>query len=802
MRKFFKLEGLLVLSLAGLAGLTAAGCQVDPAASEADAGTGGSGGNGGGGAQTDAGSGGAVVPGGDCASLGPINCVLRADCVADGDACRDAADADCSLLRADQCPARVDCVTQLDVFGDFADCRGVADAPCSLLDESRCGGRDDCAWDGTHCGLPAVACEDRVTADDCTAAACHWYGEACHTDAEPARCDQPDEGTCLNAGCEWGDNGCHEPVVVMTCPELAQAACLARAECVWQGDHCDRDPVSIPCAELDLNACAVRNDCAIDPVSATCVIRPVGACEQLDQPSCAARPDCVAEYNAPPGCDCGGAAGGAAGDAAAPAPACPPDDPNCNPACDCVGAFVACHNPVALDCTAVASDVCDQTPGCHTEVGCAPCPPGVACPDICQQILTCVNNDPGAACAIMVDANSCFSNPACDWTPIPGCAGGGEVPPPCDCPPDDPNCACAGIAVPVQDACFACTPRAVVGPCEALPADICAVTPGCHLEAPPCDCGWDAAGRPIACECPSVCVTDIFPCSYFDAASCQSDPMCEWFDNGGGPVPVPPPVPGDCGCAPGDANCACGGGGAAVAPAGFCQVRVVEPCAVTPVDQCDATPGCGVIELLPPCAPCPDGVDCPACDPVPVCVPLNQICGGLDEAACTADLRCLPQTIQVCQGGGGACPPGVDCPPPEPPVCQDQFFCSEAANACVRLDEMACAAQPGCGALWNADGTFSTCWPLNQCDGLDQAQCGAVPGCLGQLIPGPCGCVVDPNGREICDCAPDAFLCTPDNGGAVPPPPPPPVDPGQACVADADCPAGAFCAQGACVFPL
>lgn len=53
------------------------------------------------------------------------------------------------------------------------------------------------------------ACEDYTTKEECEAAGCYWYGNACHS-APPALCeDIITQADCLASGCFWYNNGCH-----------------------------------------------------------------------------------------------------------------------------------------------------------------------------------------------------------------------------------------------------------------------------------------------------------------------------------------------------------------------------------------------------------------------------------------------------------------------------------------------------------------------------------------------------------------------------------------------------------------
>jgi hypothetical protein len=652
-------------------------------------------GGGGSGGDGDSGVGGGVVPG-PCDTLSEDACATRDDCAFDGEDCTDAEGAACANLGEAQCDARLDCFAREDVFGDFARCLPVGEALCHQLDTERCASRDDCEVRDGACQAPEVPCADHAgDRAACEAAACFWYADTCNETAEPGRCDQPDEASCVAADCAWSNaRGCTEPMPSMECEDLGMAACTARPDCLWDGNACTRDPGEIPCAELDMLACAVRNDCAFDPSTGTCGERPDGGCNALDEQSCRMRPDCEAVFG-PTDCDCGGEV---------PAPDCPPGEMCDPPQCVCPEAFVSCQPRVA-DCGNVPAEVCDATPGCHLEEGCAPCPEGQICPAICEIVVLCVADAPNACDGL--DPDTCRQRQDCRLEEQVVCdpaMGGGAEPP----PPD-----------------------------------------GDRIIAPPCG------------EVQLVCVPagpqpgDCF--AYLDAATCFSDPACEWFVNGGAPDGgggmEPVPFGGeDCACAPDQPDCGCGGGAVPPFPGeGFCGFRQVifDPCGMVDPALCDQTPGCASVGQVD-CPPCEPGVPCADCVPAQ-CVTVDQLCANyFDAASCDADDRCVPENFEVCNGGGFECPPGRECPPPEPPVCEVWFQCLAAPSPCDGLPVDACLSTPGCHI----------------------EEFGA---------PGVCECRIDANGREVCECfgGEPVQVCMQDEPGQPPvepqPEPLPPV---------------------------
>lgn len=781
-----------------------------------------------------------------CALLREAQCTGRDDCAPRLDVtggfidCQPLAEVPCGMLDEARCGARDECVWT----GESC---GLPTPACDTWGDAGTCEASGCFWwaDACHADRAPRLC-DEPDRDACVAAGCEWTPDGCREPDEPPMvCESLSEVACsARADCVWAGDHCETDRSGMACEALTPEECALRNDCSFD----PRSGACIvraegPCEQLDENACVVRPDCApqyqqpvdcvppqdgmgggggADPGEPAEPVDPAnGGGEGAPQPS----PD-------EPPAD------------AAPAPPCPPDDPNCmeDPPQGCLPVFIGCgpnEPPPPALCDGLDPETCSVTPGCHLEEGCAPCPEGQICPAVCELELLCVAdagpacwnltpdqcvNTPGChleggmgacdcfidadgreicecfegdaicapdapqGCGVIFDEGTCWNTPGCTWELSPDCDGGGAVPG-CDCDPADPNCACDALIAP---ACGRCIDILPPDPCAGLPAEQCLPEFGCMLVGIPCDCGVDENGQPIMCDCDGgqFCVPAPAPCSYFDEASCWADPACEWFGFGADPLP-----PEDCGCPPDDPACDCGG--RPFPGEGFCQVRWIEPCGATPVEACEATPGCGIQELMPPCAPCDPDLPpeaCPVCEPVPVCAPLDQICGGLDPASCADDPRCEVFVGEACQGGGVDCLPGQPCPEPEPGVCEVFEYCGAARNRCVNIAADVCAMMASCVALTDEAGNFDICWDANVCDGLNAVQCDSHPSCHLEILDGPCGCFIDESGREICECAPGGEWCVPD---FQPPPPPPP---GAECRADADCPApGAPGCQAMCV---
>lgn len=645
-------------------------------------------------------------------------------------------DGPCSELDEDGCDAREDCAPRRDVFGAFVDCQRIEDVPCSMLDLEICERHPGCQIDEDICSPIPVACADQPDQRSCVGAGCHWWDDACHDEAEPARCDQPDPASCENAGCTWGDGGC-EPTPP-ACADLdRQATCDARPDCRWNNNRCEVDPGEMSCAELDMRTCAGRADCVW--AGEACRDRPEGACEELDYEACAMRPDCESNNcNCPPDaqCDCENQCWTRVFDCAnVPIDACE-RTPGCmiesRPSDDCFGGGGggAMQDPIACPeeqfcvpdeafrCAQLDPRACEADPGCHLEWvdngNCggfddgrgdadraAPFPgdPG------CQEQVCLPGGDGRVACEEIQDARECAATPGCMITEVCACDQP-AMDPACQCEPGAP-CPCL-IAPPPPCECPICMDDPNFG-CNGRDFDACVNDPSCRwewgggMEPVPggggCVCRVDADGREI-CECfegapvppdEGWCVDNVQPewCEGIgDERQCLENPECEWvgFDCGGCFIDER----GNEVCQ----DCPMGGG--------FCQTRWMDPCAGLDEDICVRNEGCEWVpdanggaedpnqpEPIPmplparpapcPCVETPEGEIICECDPVP-----PPPVGGYCQLAPPPGEQCWGHDLDACEAD------------PECAVLEGGFDMMPAADGCVPCDEDRC--EP-CAAL-------------------------------------------------------------------------------------------------------
>lgn len=250
---------------------------------------------------------------------------------------------------------------------------------------------------------------------------------------------------------------------------------------------------------------------------------------------------------------------------------------------------------------------CDCAPGedCACGGGAMPEPWGY-----CQVRSTKPDN-----CYDVADEYSCYSIPGCEWIYMRD-----EAPPDCICLEGDPNCGCGGMPYPVGY----CQPMTTYGCWDYYDEYSCGSDPSCMWfsdgtdggsDIAPCECAPDDAN----CACtmpvpapggycgdryvePQGCV------SYYDEYTCISDPTCAWqaLDDGM-----------QCDCDPAYPDCAC------FAPpmSGYCYDAPQNECDFQGDEySCISTPGCAWTpeggEAPPDTEPCicPDGSpDCQEC---------------------------------------------------------------------------------------------------------------------------------------------------------------------------------------------
>lgn len=695
-------------------------------------------------------------------------------------------DGPCRELGERACDAREDCAARRDVFGAFVDCQRIEDVPCSMLDPDDCGSREDCELTGELCSPVAIPCSEQPEVRSCVGAGCHWWGDECHDQPEPARCDQPDPASCENAGCTWGDDGCMP--TPPACADLDRpATCDARPDCRWNNNRCEIDPGEMACGDLDMRTCAERADCAWH--DGACQVRPEGACGELDAAQCALRPDCESnDCNCPPDaqCDCENLCrprvfdcSDVPLDACARTPGCMLED---RPSDDCapaMNALIACFEQVcvpdeAARCAQLDPASCNADPACQLvwQDNCGgmdgggadgradadrAAPPFPEDPPCQQQI--CVPRDDGAICAEIQDARECAGTPGCQLTDVCACDGGPD--PACQCEPGAP-CPCLVIAPPCE--CAICM-DAPGGFCEGQSFDACVNNPNCQwvwagqdggMEPVPgvCECRIDADGREI-CECfggaplppeEGWCIDNQMWMGCEGIANqreCLANPECEWnaFDCGGCFIDEA-----------GNEVCReCPDGG------GFCSTVMRDPCngfdeaICADIEGCEWVLDAGVPDRDDPALP-PDA-DQPADPAVP---------------ARPAPCPCFPGPDGeiICE-----CDP---VPPPPAGICQTA---PPPGEHCWALPPDACEADPECAML---DGGFGMD-PVPACPPCEPGR--ACEPCAALIAPAGCvpvefWCNVQP--ADACDprrCMIEEIEVCNGGGGMVPPD----CAPGEAC---------------------
>lgn len=810
---------------------------------------GGEGGQGGVGGAGGVGGEGGGDPDGPCAELNEAQCNTRDDCAAQTDVfddfsrCTDAEEAACRFLDEDQCGGRDDCAWDAD--------EGVCGAPqltCDDYGDARACEGANCFWyaDGCQEEAPPVQC-DQPDPGACEAAGCQWTDDGCIPQcgdfAEPACNARPE--------CEWGPDGCAPAPEMMPCADLDPEQCVGREECTWFEDQCIDRPLG-ECGGLAEDACVQRPDC--EPIYAG-----DGGGAVPDEPGEMPVPE------PPPyeGCqervfDCGGV----------PIEAC-----DRTPGCQLIeeGDAIMCAAEDPAGCGQLDEQQCDRNPSCRGEFreicdgeGFPGDEDGDFAPDPlpvpCRVEFECVPDENGLPPCAQVDVDACFDRRDCQVVEDPDCEGIGALPPPdgedpvqppqclrcvsadvqpgecfeleeftcndredcrwnfefggpepgdCACPPEEPDCGCAGDAliapggfcepVPQEDCwdleervCFdrdGC--RWVVDGGEPPPPEPC----GCPPDEP--DCACVEPGLPIAPPEGGFCEPDQPQgCWDFgDADNCQAN-GCEWRGGGNfcecfegengeeicdcfeGDGFCQEPEPQDfcaqfeqdecadipecqwlegmiepCECPP-DVPCEC----PEPAP-GICRQIAPRDCNDLQPEECRDAPGCRVEEIFPPCAePC--GMDDPDCEPV-ICEPI-EVCVPDEEPG-----RCQVMDPNACEGqdgcewvgGGGVCECFIGPDGEEICDCEDRGFCQPAApapNNCEGLPVDVCDAEPGC---WPIDCVF-----VCQGDEMCMQQC-QQEGAEGQCVSAQDICFGAPlelcNDIEVCTISEDADQCIP-----------------------------------------
>jgi hypothetical protein len=180
-------------------------------------------------------------------------------------------------------------------------------------------------------------------------------------------------------------------------------------------------------------------------------------------------------------------------------------------------------------------------------------------------------------------------------------------------------------------------------------------------------------------------------------------------------------------------------------------------------------------------ADCPAGLSCqsslqtvcsaaacsttdPVC-PEPTCVEQTvascQPMPCTADAACPAGMVCEAQVYEECSGGEAACAPNMECPAPEPPVCNTVT----GPSLCTPTWLLPCQAAADCGPGF-------ACVPEESC---------ACSGSVGVPTPGAAGSAGFVPPDPTCTCTPTGVnRCEPAE---------------VTCAADADCLAGWTCVE-------
>ncbi|MCB9548810.1 MAG: hypothetical protein H6706_23645 [Myxococcales bacterium] len=465
-----------------------------------------------------------------------------------------------------------------------------------------------------------------------------------------------------------------------------------------------------------------------------------------------------------------GGMGGAGGDPQGPCDQL--GEATCEARADCVAqrdvfdAFARCRDVGDAACSLLDEGQCGDRADCAWD--------GERCS---APILTCqereAEDDCTAAGCYWYDAACHAERPPaqCDQPEPAACEAAG-------CQWTDDGCLpqCDGLGRPSCDSRRDC--RWAGDHCEMGPAGMACGELGPQDCVGRADCTWDGDGcvdRPDG------------PCADLSEAACVVRPDCApvYADDGADELP-------------GGAGGAAGGAGEAPplpeAPYVGCEDRVFD-CANVPVEACERTPGCAVIngacaaedpdgcgQLLPrQCAQNPrcqltevevcdwdgDGIPDdqfpgdgdgdflppdpgqPPCEIVATCEPRPDAppaCRDLPIDQCGLRADCQLEPDPECGGAGG----GAGVPAPDPD-CEDCLI----APACV-----ICAPRPIQGDCWNLD--------IDAC--ADRDDCRWVPGGGGGgmdpvPVPPPCGCPPDDPG---CGCAEPAPVPPPADGFCQP----------------------------------
>ena len=592
---------------------------------------------------------------------------------------------------------------------------------------------------GAQCAA-ATDC-DGLSHADCTGA---W---ACNAGTCAWACDQ--KATCFQGGCS-GEVCSTVPNVATDCVYLDWYACLKLTTCgaFGAGGACGFEQNAAFLACLAKLPCAADSDCATGQV---CV---AGACQAPTPTGCTADADC------PSGQFCA---------QVSKCPACQQATPPCEAPCT-----------ITWECGEFASTKCGTDADCPVGWFCGqlPCvaPPDPPPPDYCH--ATCMKN---VVTGCQTDSD-CPSGQACRWSQACGT---------CDCPAGQ-KCNCPMCPVQQSGTC-----EVVVTGCardtDCLNGEVCQANP-VQPPCPVCNCPADDP----ACACPAIACLPTGTCVPAECKIGELGAKCTAILRSGEPCPsveqcidghwVCTAIAGQCGACDPTTDPTC-------LPAGECWTDA--DCAYGETCQgaykCPAGAECLVADHAGKCVPttsaCASDADCNTGE---VCV--NGVCEVQTVPGCKTDAECLvgetclnglcqPAAVTPCSSSADClvgefctigldskqcCPPGALCGPVAMPVCQ-------------------CELAPG--YCW----TGADCASDEACQGAVKCPAGAM--CLVADHPGKCvanaGCTDSsacPAG-EYCNQKMDSNGNVTGTCAAVP---------DGTCTRDVDCPVGQACVIQAC----
>jgi len=369
-----------------------------------------------------------------------------------------------------------------------------------------------CVWSGTECVADMEQFCSFYTDDiSCESdPGCDWDGVECIAAVEGNCSDIPDQATCDSyPACMWDGMGCVIDMGVICSMFGSQAECDSEAACYWDGSFCSFGQVTGCMGYYEQATCESDSECYWDGFKCA-YVNPPDCSVYVDSVSCETEPACywngtLCELDMGPDCS-----------VYVDQATCETDD-----ACYWDGIYCVEDMP-PVDCSVYADQAtCDVNPDCYWDGGMMAClyNGGPDCSGYTDQascdadmgcywdggMMACMYNT-GSACDGYYDQVSCENDYACIWD---GTMCVGSIASVCGNYMD--QAACETDPVCYWDGTY-CVGGSGVD-CAMYDSDqvMCDETLGCH---------WDGA----------YCVSDmVVDCStYYDQATCVSDPACMW----------------------------------------------------------------------------------------------------------------------------------------------------------------------------------------------------------------------------------------------------------------------------------